>query len=52
MWDGLVFVMGNIFGEIEFELTSWKFGVIFRGGSTLLNKNSWILWVVLKRTDI
>ena len=42
-----MFVMGNISGEIEFEL----FGT-FCGGNTLLNKSSWIIWVVLKRTDI
>ena len=50
MWDGLVFVMGNIFGEIEFEIVG-NFG-LFLGGDTLLNKSSWIIWVVLKRTDI
>ena len=26
----LVFVMGNIFGETEFELSCWKVGVILR----------------------
>ena len=25
----LVFVMGNVFGETEFELNCWKVGVIF-----------------------
>ena len=29
-----MFVMGNIFGEIEFEFNSWKVGVIF-GEATL-----------------
>ena len=24
-----MFVMGNVFGETEFELNSWKVGVIF-----------------------
>ena len=28
-----MFVIGNNFGEIEFELNCWKFGVIF--GATL-----------------
>ena len=50
MWDGIVFVMGNICGE--FELNFWKFGVTFLGNSTWLNKSSWIIWVVLQRTDI
>ena len=45
-----MFVMGNVFGETEFELNCWKFGV-FWGGDTLLNKSSWIIWVVLKRID-
>ena len=52
MWDGLVFVMGNIFGEIKFELNSWKVGVVFGKATHLLNKSSWIIWIVLKRTDI
>ena len=52
MWAGFVFVMGNISGDTEFELNCWKFGVIFWGSSTLLNKSSWIIWVVLKRTDM
>ena len=47
-----MFVMGNVFGETEFELNCLKVGVIFFGGDTLLNKSSWIIWVVLKRTDI
>ena len=46
-----MFVMGNIFGDIELELNCLKFGVVFLGSSTLLNKGSWIIWVVLKRTD-
>ena len=33
-----MFVMGNICGDIEFELNCWKFGVTFLGSSTLLNK--------------
>ena len=45
-----MFVMGIIFGEIEFALNCYKTGVIF-GVNTLLNKSSWIIWVVLKRTD-
>ena len=28
-------MIGNIFGEIEFELNCWKLGVIF-GGDTFL----------------
>ena len=43
-----MFVMGNICGDIELELNGWKFGVTFSGSSTLLNKSSWIIWVVLK----
>ena len=50
-WYGIVFVMGNICGDIELELNGWKFGVTFVGSSTLLNKSSWIIWVVLNRTD-
>ena len=46
----LVFVTGNAFGETEFELNCWKVGVIFLE-VTLRNKSSWIIWVVLKRTD-
>ena len=45
-----MFVMGSIFGEIEFALNCQKIGVIL-GVNTLLNKSSWIIWVVLKRTD-
>ena len=29
VWEGFVFVIGNIFGEIEFALNCWKIGVIF-----------------------
>ena len=47
-----MFVMGNICGDIEFEVNCLKFGVTFFRSSTLLNKSSWIIWVVLKRTDI
>ena len=32
-------LMGNICGDIEFELNCWKFGVTFWGSRTLLNKN-------------
>ena len=46
-----MFVMGNICGDIELELNCWKFGVTFLRSSTLLNKTSCIIWVVLKRTD-
>ena len=44
-----MFVMGNVFGEMEFikELENWGYFC----GDTLLNKKSWIIWVVLKRTD-
>ena len=36
MWDGLVFVMGNIFDEIEIELNCWKIGVIFKATLCLI----------------
>ena len=29
VWDGFVFVMANVFGETEFELNCWKFGLFF-----------------------
>ena len=45
-----MFVIANIFGEIEFALNCWKIGGYF-WVNTLLNKSSWIIWVVLKRTD-
>ena len=32
-----MFVMGNIFGEIEFEFNSWKVVVVF--GEATLNKS-------------
>ena len=44
-------VMGNICGDIELELNCWKLGITLLGSSTLLNKSSWIIWVLLKRTD-
>ena len=45
-----MFVIGNIFGEIEFALNCWKNWGYFLV-NTLLNKSSCIIWVVLKRTD-
>ena len=48
---GWICVCDGVFGEIEFELICWKIWVIF-WGDTLLNKSSWIIWIVLKRTDI
>ena len=45
-----MFVMGIISSEIELALNCWNIGVIFLV-TTLLNKSSWIIWVVLKRTD-
>ena len=45
-----MFVIWIIFGETEFALNCWKMGLFF--GQHFVNKSSWIIWVVLKRTVV